>query len=126
MLIPVAMIAFATASSVGLLRDEAFGYVHRTSYIVGVPDAAVMSLRSIVPKGETLGFISDGNDPGAVGRRLYGATYSLVPLIVEKTANRRFVIGDFRNKASISIALNQYRLRFVEDLGNGFFLLASQ
>jgi hypothetical protein len=122
----LAMIAFATASSVTLLSDEIFRYVHRTPNIVGIPDTAVMGLRSIVPKGETLGFISDGSDPGAVGRRLYGATYSLVPLVIDSGANRRFIIGDFRTKASISIALSQHRLRIVKDLGNGFLLLAAR
>jgi hypothetical protein len=125
-LVLVVMVAFAIASSATLLSDEIFRYVHRTPNIVGIPDTAVMVLRGIVPKGETLGFISDGSDPGAVGRRLYGATYSLVPLVIDSTANRRFVIGDFRTKASIPTALSQHRLYVVKDLGNGFLLLAAQ
>ena len=125
-LVPVAMVAFATVSSGTLLWDEISRYVHRTPNIVGIPDTAVMNLRSIVPKGETLGFISDGSDPGAIGRRLYGATYSLVPLVIDNTANHRFVIGDFRNKQSIPVALSQHRLYIVKDLGNGFLLLAAQ
>ena len=48
-------------------------------------------------------------------------TYSLAPLIVEKTANRHFVIGDFRSTSSISVTLSQRHLHYVEDLGNGFF-----
>jgi hypothetical protein len=125
-LIPLAMIAFAIVSSVTLLSDEIFRYVHRTPNIVGIPDTATMSLRSIVPKDETLGFISDGSDPGAVGRRLYGATYSLIPLVIDNTTNHRFVIGDFRNKASIPLALSRHRLYIVKNLGNGFLLLAAQ
>lgn len=125
-LLAVVMIAFATASSVALLKDEVFRYVHRVPHILGVSDAAVASVRKIVPQGDTLGFISDGNSPGSAARRLYAVTYSLAPLIVEATASRRFIIGAFRDKASIPIALSQHRLRVVEDLGNGFWLLAAQ
>jgi len=124
-LVPVAMIAFATVSSGTLLWDEIFRYVRRTPFVVGVPDAVIMSLRSIVSKTETLGFISDRIGP-EFGSRLFGTTYSLAPLIVENTPNRRFVIGDFRSKASIPVALSQHRLYIVEDLGNGFLLLAAQ
>jgi hypothetical protein len=126
MLVPIIMIAFAAVSSVTLLWDEIFRYVHRTPHILGIPAIAVVSLRSIVPKGETLGFISDGGDPGVVARRLYGATYSLAPLVIDHNTSRRFIIGDFRSKASIAIALSQYRLYVVEDLGNGLLLLAAQ
>jgi hypothetical protein len=125
-LIPVAMIAFATVSSVALLRDEIIGYVHRTPNVIGIPDSAVMSLRSIVPKGETFGFLSDRNNPEVVDKRLYSATYSLAPSIVERTANRRFIIGDFRSKSNIPMVLERHQLHIVEDLGNGFLLLSAQ
>ena len=124
-LIPAAMIALATVSSATLLWDEIFRYVHRTPHLVGIPDTAVKNLRSIVPKGETLGFVSDRSGPD-FGTRLFGMTYSLAPLIVENTANRRLVIGDFRSQSSIPIALNRYRVHIVKNLGNGFLLLAAQ
>jgi hypothetical protein len=126
LLAPILMIAFATASSVALLRDASLRYVHRTPQVVGALDVDLASLRQIVPRGETLGFITDRNDVEAVDERLYGLSYSLAPLIVENTANRRFVIGDFRRKANIPIALTQYRLRVVETLGNGFLFCAPQ
>ena len=120
------IVAFAAASAAMFLRDTIVSYVHRTPFVIGVPAAAAVGLRVLIPKGETLGFISDGNDLNAIDRSLYGITYSLAPLIVEHTANRRFVVGDFRSKSSIPKALTQYRLRIVEDLGNGFLLLAAQ
>jgi hypothetical protein len=126
LLTPLLMIAFAAASSVTLLRDASVRYVNRNPQIVGVLDAGLTSLRRIVPHGETLGFVTDRNGLEAIDKRLYGLTYSLAPLVVEKTAYRRFVIGDFRRKSSIPIALGQYRLLVVEDLGNGFLLCAAQ
>jgi hypothetical protein len=126
LLAPVLMIAFAAASSVTLLRDASVRYVNRSPQIVGVPDAGLTSLRRIVPHGETLGFVTDRSDVEAADKRLYGLSYSLAPLVVQKTTSRRFVIGDFRSESSIPIALKQYRLHVVEDLGNGFLLCTAQ
>lgn len=125
-LVPLVMMAFATASTTRFLSGTIERYRHRSPNTVGVPDAAISRLRSTVPEGEALGFISDGTDPEIVGKRLYGVTYSLAPLLVENTANRRFVIGDFRSISNIPISLGQHRLRVVQDLGNGLFLLAAQ
>jgi hypothetical protein len=55
LLTPILMIAFATASSVTLLRDASLRYVSRSPQIVGALDAGLTSLRRIVPPGETLG-----------------------------------------------------------------------
>ena len=55
LLTPILMIAFATASSVTLLRDASLRYVSRSPQIVGAFDASLTSLRRIVPPGETLG-----------------------------------------------------------------------
>jgi hypothetical protein len=55
LLTPILMIAFATASSVTLLRDASLRYVSRSPQIVGAFDAGLTSLRRIVPPGETLG-----------------------------------------------------------------------
>jgi len=126
LLAPILMIAFAAGSSVTLLRDASVRYANRTPQVVGVLDAGLTRLRRVVSRGETLGFVTDRSDVEAADKRLYGLTYSLAPLVVEKTASRRFVIGDFRSKSSIPIALKQYRLHVVEDLGNGFLLCAAQ
>jgi len=124
--VPFLMIAFAAASTIIMLSDAGFRYVHRTPYTLGVPDASVMSVRHRIPKGETLGFVSDRDDLEAANRRLYGLTYSLAPLIVESKATHRFVVGDFEEPSSIPLALAHYRLHVAEDLGNGFLLLAAQ
>lgn len=124
--IPLSMIAFAIAAATMSLHDELSRYVQAAPYILGVPDSGSVRVRSIVPKGEPLGFITDveGRDEG--DRRLYAATYSLAPLVLEKTTSRRFVIADFRHRSSIAPALRQHRLVVVEDLGNGFLLLAAR
>ena len=126
LLVPLGMIVIAAASTAGLLRDEAIRYAHRTPSIVGVPDLGLTTLRRIIPQGETLGFITDRNQPEAVAHRLYGLNYSLAPLIVENTANRRFVLGDFRDQSSIPFALEQHRLRVVVAAGNGILLLEAR
>jgi hypothetical protein len=122
-LVSLAMIMVAAVSAATLIEEATLGYLHRIPYIAGVPDASVTSLRRIVPRGESLGFITDGSDRQAIDKRLYGLTYSLAPFIVENTPDRRFVIGDFQNRSDISVKLGRYRLSLVEDLGNGFLLL---
>jgi hypothetical protein len=124
-LVSIVTIGFAVASAATALSDVIFRYIHRTPHIIGVPDAGARSLRRLVPRGETLGFITDANDREASDRRLHGVAYSLAPLIVERTADRPFVIGDFRSQANISIALSGHRLRVVGGLGNGFILFAA-
>jgi len=126
LLVLLLMVAFAITSTVTSLSNTVVRYVHRTAYTVGVPDTGLQSVRCLIPKGEALGFVTDEDDSEAASRRLYGLTYSLAPLIVENTATHRFVIGDFRKPSSISPALTRYRLRVVQDLGNGFQLLAPQ
>jgi hypothetical protein len=125
-IVPLVMVAFATASAATMLRDAVLGFVHRTHYSVRILDADLKRLQSIIPKGETLGYITDGKDIEAVNLRLYGLNYNLSPLIVENAANRRFVIGDFRSKSSIPTAFKQQGMRVVKDLGDGLLLFADQ
>ena len=126
LLIPFAMIAFALASAATSLSDSILSYAHRQPYITGVPDTASLRVLGVVPQGEPLGFITDVEGRDAGDRRLYVSTYGLAPLILENTANRRFVIGDFRHRSNMAAALRQHRLGIVEDLGNGFLLLAAR
>lgn len=125
-LVPLAMIVVAAVSAATLIEEATLRYVHWMPNIVGVPNASVATLSGIVPKGETLGFISAGSDPGTIDKRRYGLAYSLAPFLVENTPNRRFVIGDFQNSSDIPVNLGRYRLNFIADLGNGFLLLKAQ
>jgi hypothetical protein len=122
-LVRLVIIEFAIISSTNLLWQEIHRYNHRTPQAVGISDLAWKDLQAAIPKGETLGFITDKTNPGMIEEALYTANYSLAPLIVENTLDRRVLLGDFRNSSSVAIALRQYRLSVMQDLGNGFLLL---
>jgi hypothetical protein len=123
-LVSLAVIIVAAVSTATSIEDAIRRYLRRIPYIIGAPDSGVTSLSRIVPKGETLGFITDRSDGERIDKRLYGLTYSIAPLLVESAPNnRRFIVGDFENRSDTAINLTRNRLGFVEDLGNGFLLL---
>src|SRR5258708_11084046 len=126
LLVRLVIIVFAITSSGTLLWQEIYQYNHRTPQAVRIRDLDWNGLRAIIPNGETLGFVTDKTNPAMVDEALYAANYSFAPLIVENTVNRRVLLGDFRNNSSVPIALRQYRLRVVQDFGNGFLLLEAQ
>jgi hypothetical protein len=122
----VVIIIFSVASSWTLLVHEIHQYVHQTPRVVGIPGFNPADLRSVIPKGEPLGFITDQATPELIGVALHAANYSLAPFIVENTISRRFLLGCFRDKSTSEIALKRYGLIVVRDFGNGFLLLARQ
>ena len=113
----------AVSSAATLLMSVLSERAHAVPDVVGAPNADRKRLQEMVRKGETLGFITGGEDPEAVNSRLYGLNWSLAPLIVERTANRRFVIEDVRATSNPPAVGSQLRLHVLEDLGNGFVLL---
>jgi hypothetical protein len=126
LLVRLSIIIFAIVSSGTLLWQEIYRYNHRTLQVVGIRDFDWKSLRAVIPNGETLGFITDKTNSEKVDESLYAANYTLAPLIVENTVNRRLLLGDFRNSSSIATALRRYGLRVAQDFGGGFLLLEHQ
>jgi len=100
------MIAFEIASSVILLTDASVRYVSRSPQIVGALDADRRVCGGLFPRGETLGFVTDRGDVEAADKRLYGITYILAPLVVENTANRRFVLSETFDAKRVYLSLS--------------------
>lgn len=123
LLVRLVITVFSIASSATLLRQEISRYGHHIRASAGIPNLDWKDLRREIPDDETLGFITDRTQSESIDRALYAASYNLAPIVVEKTVNRRVLLGDFRDSSNVSTMLRRYRLRVVRDFGEGFVLL---
>lgn len=80
------------------------------------------TLKEILPLHTTVGYISDElGDDGTWG--YYQTQYALSPIVIERTANREIVIGNFRDASAAQQILVESNLTVQKDLGNGVLLL---
>lgn len=81
-------------------------------------------LRKSLPAHGTIGYISDeAGDDGTWD--YYRTQYALAPLVVERTAEREFVVGNFRDGDDGKIRAN-YDLILLKNFGNGVMLFAKK
>jgi hypothetical protein len=81
------------------------------------------TLKKTLPSHATVGYISDAlGDDG--NWDYYQTQYELSPIIIDRTANREIVIGNFRDANVVQQILMENDLTVQKDLGNGVLLLA--
>ena len=81
------------------------------------------ALRKALPTHATVGYISDElGDDGTWG--FYQTQYALSPIVIDRTANREIVIGNFRDASAAQQILMESNLTVQKDFGNGVLLLA--
>ena len=84
-------------------------------------DLRFARLKAALPQRGVVGYVGDTGESGIA--TYYLAQYALAPLVLDRSSNHSFVVGNFRSSAA-SRAFD--KLRLVKDFGDGVLLFATQ
>lgn len=79
-------------------------------------------LKKILAPHGTVGYVSDKVGDDGIWD-YYQAQYALAPVILEMTAEREIVVGNFQDPSNAHQTLMNGNLTIQKDFGNGVFLL---
>jgi hypothetical protein len=84
-------------------------------------DLRFARLKAALPQRGVVGYLGEAGEPGVAP--YYLAQYALAPLVLDRSLNHPFVVGNFpSNPPAASIE----KLRLVEDFGDGVLLFAGE
>ena len=84
-------------------------------------DRRFARLKAALPQRGVVGYVGDTGESGIAP--YYLAQYALAALVLDRSPNHRFVVGNFR----ASIAPKAFdKLRLVKDFGDGVLLFAGE
>lgn len=76
-------------------------------------------LRPLLPRHGIVGYVSDGPD---ATREYYLTQYALAPLVLDRTAARSVVVGNFFDPRHAPAIAARWKLVLLRDLGEGVML----
>ena len=84
-------------------------------------DLRFAKLKAALPQRGVIGYVGDGGESGVPA--YYLAQYALAPLVLDRSPNHSFVVGNFSsNPPTASVE----KLRLVKDFGDGVLLFAGE
>ena len=84
-------------------------------------DLRFARLKAALPQRGVIGYVGEAGESGVPA--YYLAQYALAPLVLDRSPNHPFVVGNFPSTASApSIA----KLRLVKDFGDGVLLFSAE
>lgn len=84
-------------------------------------DLRFARLRAALPQRGVVGYVGETGESGIA--TYYLAQYALAPLVLDRSPNHPFVVGNFRSSA-VPSAFD--KLRLVKDFGDGVLLFAGE
>jgi hypothetical protein len=107
-----------------LMQSPSLGHQKATGDDVEArSDLRFSELRKALPQSGVVGYIGE-DGPSAVVE-YYLAQYALAPLVVDRSPNHAFVIGNFPSSAKAS-SNEATQFSLVRDFGNGVMLFATR
>lgn len=100
---------------------------NRDQFGVGEQRARFQELLAAVPENAVLGYVTDVPEGNDVDTLLFDtASYVLAPRLLERGANRPWVLGDFSAPLDFQGFAVQHGLRLERDFGRGVVLFRSE
>lgn len=89
--------------------------------VEGRSDLRFAKLKAALPQRGVIGYVGDGGESGVPA--YYLAQYALAPLVLDRSPDHLFVVGNFPSGPPAS---SLGKLRLVKDFGDGVLLFAGE
>lgn len=115
------LIVSCLLSSIRILRDSP-GLAHgRDDDIAKRSDQRFAAAKLVLPGHGIIGYVGENGESSLPD--YYLAQYALAPLVIDRSIQHKFVVGNF---PSLQVPSSLPGLRKVEDFGNGVVLLTNE
>lgn len=126
----VLLVAAVSLVSTGRLFTQVSDFYVQAPAVDGVSEftARFAQLKAMLPPSGVVGYMTDpgtpDNDTNAQAE--YHLTqYALAPVLVSRTTERRYIIGNFHTKISTG-SLREQGFKLIREFGNGIALLENE